>query len=287
MDEFIYITIKDIPDSFKDTFFYDSLDKDDETRFEINKKCFKTDFNINNKEDLENFVNTLRFWGFKYSIKLNIKTVGYLVEKVYNVKSVLKEMNSENMEVFNFLKLDFEIIKKYSEDDFMDYKKSMFLCYGVNITEKQLFKIYCISIMATENNYFYSYLYNQITNHIEQKLLVYVCVCNNDKKSLEQINRLDLLKNDKVWRKVLNGAKDEVLEYMLNNKIVFGKLKKEIEYLKLTKNQYEDMYDFDYMSQKSINKIKEQSNKYNNCIKNLKNHERNVIIKNYIILRKK
>lgn len=272
MDESIYITIKDIPDSFKDTFFYESLNKDDETPFEINKKCFKIVFDINNNQDLENFVNTLRFWGFKYSIELNIKSVGYLVQNVYNVKSLLKDMNYENMEVFKFLNLDFELIKTYSEDDFMDYKKSMFLCYGVNITEKQLFKIYCITIMATENKYFYSYLYNQITNHIEQKLLVYVCVCNNDRKSLEKINRLDLLKYEKIWRKVLNSANDEVLEYMLNNKIVYGKLQKEIQYLKLTKSQYEDMYDYEHMSLKTINKIKEQSNKYNDCIKILKNH---------------
>lgn len=254
----LYLT--DIPDHLKNSLFYESLSKNDSS-FQIENRYFKKDLIVTSDEDLIHLINTINFWGC-CNFKPPIETVGYIISRKNTIEHILKEMGAEHF--FNFIKLDFDLIRKYVDEDFDGYEESMISIFEIKITKKHLFKIYAVHTIATECNM--TYLYLQITDPSMQKLFVVNCVATDDKFALVTFQNSNLLNNCKIWKKVLNGGHKNVLEYMIENKFVYGLCKNAVNYIKECQACYINQFDYEHVSLKSMKIINKQDEKYTECI---------------------
>ena len=139
------INFNGMPDLFRHTQFYDSLDKNNNNSFFVPINCFKTNFEINSKNDFEEFVQTLLFWGFKIYPTLSLKSIEYIVCRREIIKLYLDELGPSGKilknEIFNFLNIDFDAIFITVNQLFEKCSRDMEKIYSIKITKNQLFKI--------------------------------------------------------------------------------------------------------------------------------------------------
>jgi len=263
----ISIKPKDIPIYLKNSMFFEGLDFDDES-FEIEEKYFKRDLIINSKEDFIHLIETLKFWDCKTKAEIPIDSVYNLILNIKENKIILKNMKARFF--FPFLKYDFDSVDKLVKED--EYQELMEYFFDNKISEKELFKIYCIYEIS--KRYSMQYLFSQITDSTEQEILVLICFFNN----CSFFDKPDLFNNYKIWGKVLSYAKDNILRYMLKNDIYYDSFEKNVRKIQLEKElvPYQKKYYEHYI--KNADRMKKEGifddDNYFRSIELLREHER-------------
>jgi len=242
----ISIKHENIPIHLKNSMFFEGLDCDDNESFEIQEKYFKKDLIINSKKDFISLIETLKFWDCKNKPEIEINTLGNLILNIEESKKISEEMEANYF--FQFLNYDFISLEKHVKGKFSEYEETMKYIFDDKITEKKLFKIY--SIYEISKKYLMQYLFSKITDSIERKIFVLICILNNDGDSLFLFNKGHILNNYEIWRLILRDGADNVLRYMLKKKIVYGTLEKNVNNIERRLLMYQSCKNSSYQTKK-------------------------------------
>lgn len=135
--------------------------------------------------------------------------------------------------------------------------------FTINISVNNLFKMFCIKIMVEKCDM--KYLFDQAIGPVELKLLLLICISHDDSEHLISIDKHGSMNNPILWKKILNGGQINCLKYMINKGFVFGNRANNISYVRRCANLYENMFEYDYMTESSYLEIRKKSYNYIQC----------------------